>query len=409
MTVEPPWVDAAEAARLLGVKPTTLYSYVSRGLLHRRRHPDGRRSLFDPAEVEALRRGRHPTPAEAQLVFTSAITALGDDRPFFRGRDALALARTSSYEAVAEWLWTGTDIGPPVPWVALPAGVDAAVRAQAALPEHALPLDRLQLIVTALAVSDPLRFSLEPHAVVATGRAMVAGIVEALPLVGPEPSGESVAERLWPRLSAAAPRTELVRLLETALVLLADHELAASTVAARVAASVKADPYAVVSAALGVVGGPMHGGASLGVEEMLSQIDSAADATRVVGDRLRRGDRVPGVGHTVYKSGDGRGTLLLDLLHDVAADHPRVRVADAIVSEMHQRQLPPVNVDFAIATFAAVADMVPGAGEAIFAIARTAGWLAHALEEYTRRSPWRPRAAYVGPPPEQRSPADSQD
>src|SRR6185503_15948613 len=88
----------------------------------------------------------------------------------------------------------------------------------------------------------------------------------------------SIAERLWPKLTSASPAAELLRLLDVALVLLADHELAASTVAARVAASVKADPYAVVSAALGVVGGPMHGGASLGAERLLAEISEPARA-----------------------------------------------------------------------------------------------------------------------------------
>ncbi|HEX6443524.1 MAG TPA: helix-turn-helix domain-containing protein, partial [Streptosporangiales bacterium] len=119
------WIDAAEAAERLGVKPTTLYSYVSRGVLRRRRHPDGRRSLFDPAEIEGLRRRAHPERQEGQqLAFASAVTALGADRPYYRGRDALRLARTAGYEQVAEWLWTGEQPDPVPPWRSLPDGVD---------------------------------------------------------------------------------------------------------------------------------------------------------------------------------------------------------------------------------------------------------------------------------------------
>src|SRR4051794_33370474 len=89
------WIDTAEAARRLGVQPATLYAYVSRGVLRRRRAAGGRRSLFDPAEVEELAgRGRPRRPQnKTELVVESAITALGRDRPYYRGRDALRLAR----------------------------------------------------------------------------------------------------------------------------------------------------------------------------------------------------------------------------------------------------------------------------------------------------------------------------
>jgi citrate synthase len=396
------WIDAAEAARRLEVKPATLYAYVSRGLLTRRRHADGRRSLFDPAEIAALRRRRSTEPAGA-FAFTSAITSLGPDRPFFRGRDALELARTSTYEAVADWLWTGNDHPSRQPWVARSQAVAAAVAAQTALPREALALDRLQLVVTTLGVMDPMRFNLDADAVVATARSLIAGMVDALPSVSrrKQSATTSIPHRLWPKLTARAPDGALVDTLRAALILLADHELAASTVAARVAASVKADPYAVVAAALGVVGGPMHGGASLGAERLLAQMRHPQDAPRVIGERLREGDRIPGVGHAVYNHGDARGILLFELLRAAAPGHPKLAAADAALAEVSSRGLPAPNSDFAVATLTAMCDMPIGSGEAIFAIARTAGWVAHAMEEYTRRSPFRPRASYIGPAPPQ--------
>src|SRR5262249_56774974 len=105
------------------------------------------------------------------------------------------------------------------------------------------------------------------------------------------------------------PPPSLVRALGAALVLLADHELAASTFAARVAASVRADPYAVVATGLGAVGGPLHGGASFGAEVMLRSAARATDAARAVGDLLRRGGRVPGFGHHVYPGACPRAGL----------------------------------------------------------------------------------------------------
>jgi citrate synthase len=396
-------IDAAEAARRLGVKPATLYAYVSRGVLRRRPGSDGRRSMFDAAEVAVLaRRGRPRRAAETELVVESAVTALVGDRPYYRGRDALALAGTTRYEQVAAWLWTGepeafTDPAPP--WRIAPDTLASVRDAQRGLPADLLPLDRMPVIVTVLAGLDPLRFHLDPPAVIAAGQTIVAGLVEGLPVPdgGTERDG-SVAERLWSRLTSRPP-DGLLDVLEATLVLLADHELAASTLAARVAASVRADPYAVVLAGLGVLSGPLHGGASLAAERMLAEVRDPSDAARVIGERLRRGDRIPGLGHRVYTGADGRGVRLMELLRAAAPGHEWLAAAEAVIAEAGRRKLPAPNVDLAVACLVRVADMVPGAGAAITAVARTGGWLAHGMEEYARGRILRPRAVYTGPPP----------
>lgn len=437
------WIDTAEAARRLGVRPATLYAYVSRGVLRRRRAEDGRRSLFDPAEVDELaRRGRpRRPPNRSELVIESAITALGDDRPYYRGRDAVRLAAeygpaADGFERVATWLWTGESgasgdapAGPadlvPAQWLADPAALAAGHAAQAGLPGGVLPLDRLQVIVAALAAADPLRFHLDRPGVIALGRGLIAGMVDSLPPAasraappagsraaptgaptgaptaaptGAPPAAAGIAARLWEKLCPEPPPEGLPVALGSALILLADHELAASTLAARVAASVRADPYAVVAAGLGVLSGPLHGGASFGVEKLIAEVDEPARAPRVVGERLRRGERIPGFGHTVYGAGDRRGTFVFDLVAAAVPGHERLAAAHAVLAETRRRRLPEPNIDFAVGTLSAVAGMITGAGEAIFAVARTAGWLAHALEEYERGTPIRPRAQYTGPP-----------
>ncbi|QYN33288.1 excisionase [Pseudonocardia sp. DSM 110487] len=396
-------IDAAEAARRLGVKPATLYAYVSRGVLRRRPGSDGRRSMFDAAEVALLaRRGRPRRAAETELVVESALTALVGDRPYYRGRDALALAGTARYEQVATWLWTGDPdafTATASEWRVASEALAAVRDAQRGLPGDLLPLDRMPVIVTVLAGLDPLRFHLEPPAVVAAGQTIVAGLVEGLPV--PEegsPLDGSVAERLWSRLTPRPP-DGLLDVLEATLVLLADHELAASTLAARVAASVRADPYAVVLAGLGVLSGPLHGGASLAAERMFADVRGPSDAARVIGERLRRGDRIPGLGHRVYTGADGRGVRLMELLRAAVPGHEQLAAAEAVIAEAGRRRLPAPNVDLAVACLARVAGMVPGAGAAIAAVARTAGWLAHGMEEYARGRMLRPRAVYTGPPP----------
>ncbi|MFY9930837.1 MAG: citrate/2-methylcitrate synthase, partial [Streptosporangiaceae bacterium] len=266
-------LTAAEAARRLGVKPATLYAYVSRGVLSRAKSADGRASLFDPEEVERLaRRGRPRRPAGvADITVESAITELTVDSLRFRGRDATHLAVSRSFEEVAELLWTGEFAQQP--WRATPAALAAGRGAQTALPDGILPLERLQVIVPAMATTDPLRLQLDQAAVTAAGRAIVAGMIGCLPAAAAggagvdaepaDPDGD-IAGRLWSRLCARRPGPGLLRVLSAALVLLADHELAASTLAVRAAASVRADPYAVVGTGLGAVSGTLHGGASLG-------------------------------------------------------------------------------------------------------------------------------------------------
>jgi citrate synthase len=402
------YLTAAEAARRLGVKPATLYAYVSRGVLSRVRAPDGRTSLFGAEEVEQLaRRGRPRRPAGvADITVESAITEITGDSLRFRGLDATRLAVSRTFEEVAELLWTGEF--PPgresgrEPWRARPAALAAGRAAQAALPAGTLPLERLQVIVPAMAATDPLRLQLDRPAVIAAGQNIIAGMVDCLPGDVTSAAAEPVAGRLWSRLSAGhgqgRPSPGLMRALSAALVLLADHELAASTLAARAAASVQADPYAVVGTGLGAMSGALHGGASLGAETLMAAASGPEDVPRVVGELLRRGEKVPGFGHFVYRGGDPRAILLLDLVRRVAPKSRQLAVADAVFAEVRHKSLPEPNIDFAIATLVRVAGMVRGAGEAIFAVARTAGWIAHALEAYSGPGPLRPRAVYTGRP-----------
>jgi len=372
----------------------------------------------------------------AEIVIESALTEITSTTQRYRGYDATDLALRCSFEDVAMLLWTGSlpagraGLQPGATglaaagssgWHATAEALAAGRAAQAALPTGTLPLERLQVIVPALAATDQFRLHLDLPAVVQAGKALVAGMAGALPdarpahgtaSAGPSGSGssgsgssgtgpagseEAVAARLVPKLCAGPIRPGLVRVLNAALVLVADHELAASTLAARVAASMRADPYAVVATGLGAMGGALHGGAALGAELMLGSASSPADAPRVVGDLLRRGEKLPGFGHFVYKDGDPRANLLLRLIAELAPDAPQLAIARAVTDEARRRALPEPNIEFALAVLAGVAGMIRGSGEAIFATGRTAGWLAHALEEYERNIPIRPRSIYTGP------------
>jgi citrate synthase len=401
-----------QVARRLGVKPATVYAYVSRGLLTSERNADGKASRFREAEVEAFAAGRRRAAPDDSPAIHTGLTLISDGHLYYRGHDAVTLAGEQSYESVITLLWTGELRH--VPLRPAPALRSLGEAVTAPLPASARLTDRLRVICAAAAAADPLRFDTAPAAVIATGRTMLATMVAALPVRAAPPAGAApgvdaashvgaatavgvdFAGALWQRLTPAAPLAADLLALNAALVLLADHDLAASTLAARVAASTRAHPYAVVGAGLATLDGPLHGAASTLTYELLADAVRTGDPVATISDRLRAGGRVPGFGHPLYPDGDPRATTLLGLLRD-APERPVIEAVAAAVTE-RSGTLP--NIDFAIAAFALLNGMSADAGEAIFAVARTAGWIAHALEEYgDRPSRFRPSGRYAGRPP----------
>jgi len=395
-----------EVARRLGVKPATVYAYVSRGLLASKRNADGKGSLFAEVEVEAFATARRRTaaPGDSPPIRTG-LTLIKDGALYLRGHDASALARDCCYESVAMLLWTGeltpARLNPSAELLALAQAVTAP------LPSAARLTDRLRVIVAAAAAADPLRFDTAPAAVIATGQTILATMVAALPPRQPAESCERfpLAGMLWSRLTTAAATRAGIAALNAALILLADHDMAASTLAARVAASTRAHPYAVVGAGLAALDGPLHGAASGLAYSLLADAASTGDPVGAISVRLRVGAAVPGFGHHLYPNGDPRAKHLLALVREavaagVLADAATLAIIDEVAAAVTRRSGVAPNIDFAIAAFALLSGMDADAGEAIFAVARTAGWIAHALEEYgDRPSRFRPSGHYAGRPP----------
>lgn len=358
------WVTSAEACQRLGVRPQTLYAYVSRGRLVPRR--DGRRSLFAVDDLDRLAaNGRRGTRrARLEVLIDTELTLLDPaGRLSYRGVDVTTIAGVWSFERTAEWLWSGVDRGEPATWTVPDRWVALA---RAAVGEW--PADRLRSATAAIAGERAEGSAAE------VGRPLVRSLVEALTPVRALGPGRSIAERLWPRLSPLAPTRPRVAALDAALVLLADHELAVSTVAVRVASSSRARPVDCVLAGLATHGGSLHGG-----------VTSAVQAAIREGEPPRSG-----FGHAVYTGDDPRTAALLRFVRDGAAPTRWRAIERALTTGAHP------NVDLALGGLAHAFDMVDGAGEAIFALARVVGWLAHAEEEHGRPFRFRPRASYVG-------------
>jgi citrate synthase len=372
MSARRPLLTTAEAARRIGVKPETLYAYVSRGLLNSTRAPDGRSSLFDPADVDRLvARPRRGGPGRAGFVIHSQLGPAGS----FRGIPAIEIAVQKPFEEVIHWLWTGSgeSTGVHCP----PRLSTVAHEISTLLPPPSTALDRIRAVVAGIAAIDPLRDDLRTPAVIATARALLAAISEGLRESGGGLG--SYAERLWMALSPGPLNG--ARVLERTLSLLADDGVTAPALAARLAASARAHPYAVVSAGLAVLDSPRHRVASAPVHRLLvSAADEGPGA--VVSRVLAEGRGLPGFRVSPDVHGDPRPQALLEW---IAADPPDEQrwqsVTEFIASSARGSPLPP-GLDLALGALTFTSGMAPDAGEAILAIARIAGWIAHAIEEY---------------------------
>ncbi len=357
-------------------------------------------------------RGRRRGPGRNDArdpIFVTELTLIDGGRLYYRGLDAVELSRSRTFEAVAEWLWTGRWPTEEMAWPAPPAAATAAASVLRSVGRTSLPVEKFMVAVAAAALTDQLRHDLSPAAVPIAGRGLLATLVESLPAVASARSARSarrrdpsISGRLWPRLSPLPITPERKAVLEAALVLSADHELAPSTLAARVAAAFRADPYAVVSTGLGPASGSWRSGSSGAPSEVEALLREAqgGDPAGAIGARLQRtGAVVHGFGMPLYPAGDPRGAELLSRLAEVEGRRPSHELVERVLSIGEARGFPPPNVDMGLGALAYCAEMIPGAGQAIATLGKVAGWLAHAMEEYAQPTRFRTRAAYIGSAP----------
>ncbi|HXC60351.1 MAG TPA: citrate synthase family protein [Steroidobacteraceae bacterium] len=387
------WLSAMEATRLLDVSSATLYAYVSRGRV-RSEAGSGktRHRRYSREDVERLRaradERRNPAKvAEHALqwglpILESSITLIADGRLYYRGRDANELARSSSLAQVAALLWTGTDDI---------AVLDAAARPIAAkrLRTDAPFVSQAQAALALAAYGDPLAYDLRPRAVVQTGWRIMQHLTSVAAGTGAhESSIDATLARYW-NATAAAP------LLRAALILCADHELNVSAFTARCVASAGTSPYGVVIAGLAALEGVKHGGTTGRVEALWNSLHRSRDLRGAITERLRRGERIDGFGHPLYPGGDPRAAILLAMLPKSKRAAFAGDVAAAAAGILGEAP----TIDFALVALAKSLGLPDGSALTLFALGRTLGWIAHALEQYAQDAIIRPRARYVGDKP----------
>ncbi len=401
------YLTARQAANELGISLATLYAYVSRGLVRSEAtggDPRTRRYRLEDVQKLKERKEQQRNPgkvAESALhwgspVMESALTLIAGGRLYYQGHDAVHLATTHSVEQVATLLWTGE--------LASDAAVEMETTGTAFTPELAAMRQRLvdvsvveafQVLLPLVAADDLAAYDLRPSAVVQTGgrilrlltaiaareQALTAGIAQTL-------------QAAW-----VPNDPQAMALLNAALILCADHELNVSAFTARCVASAGSTPYAVVNAGLSALQGVKHGGHSARVEALLREAGTPAGVRLALAHRLKRGEQIPGFGHVLYPDGDPRATALLQLTSAAYPNAPGIALSHAVME--HARSLigEHPTIDFGLVTLALALELPPGTALTLFALGRTIGWIGHAIEQYQLDRMIRPRARYIGTPP----------
>lgn len=408
------YLDADVAARLLRIKPQTLYTYVSRGLIRSVAQVDRKQRLYYREDVEKVRaraqarRGMGATAESAmrwggQPVINTSITEITPAGPCYRGRPAVELARLGcSFEAVAELLWTGVLHDEPVRWEqeSLPADF-ARLMDGIALHGGKLPIPRAFAFATSmLGVADTARSEMRRGTTISSARQLILALAGCIGYLGHPPgfstprSGRSVAESVARAFDREAD-PEKVKAINQALVLCADHEMSSSTFAARVAASTGAELRASVLAGIAAHSGATLGGGCDRTEYLLRDARTREDVRQRLAETERAGARIPGFNLPVYPKGDPRARHLLQLAHSFASQNERAQLIYAFIEEAEQRLHLRPSIEVGLVALAAALGLPERSASALWTLGRTAGWIAHVMEQRLAGFVLRPRAKYV--------------
>jgi citrate synthase len=394
-SVEPLYLSAGEAAAELSISPATLYAYVSRGLVRSEPTEEGARARRYRAEdVRSLKNRRAPSGEEEGLksssdlpIMDSAVSTITAEGPVYRGVLATVLSEKATFEQTATLLWDCKS-SDPFAKSNMPV-ISPVMRKLLNATREAAPIDRAVAVLSQAAEADPRAYNSTSEGRAATGARILRLVVAAM--TNTEPSPEPLHKQI---AHAWAPKQKHAEdLIRRALVLLADHELNASTFTVRCAASTGISLYDAVIAGLVALKGPRHGGVGPMASKLLDTF-MTGDIAALVRERVALGERFPGFGHMVYLNGDPRAESLFDALVKTGID---ARLASEIPRAVKEATGQFANGDYALAVMRHVLAMPVGSETVMFAMSRTAGWVAHAIEQLETKRLIRPRARYTGP------------
>lgn len=393
------FLNSGEVVERLGISKSTLYAYVSRGLIRSEPDPESPRSRrYRADDVERLlnrqRMRADPETATAGTldwgspVLESRISSITEGRLSYREHDAVHLARSRSFEDVIGLLWNNEADGA----LPQPEPVSAGIRNELLQQSRAIALTldipaRVQMLLPALEQRDPSSYDFRPETLRSIGGNILQMMTAAL--VGTE--GQSGIARTL-QAHWAPGRTDLARLVDAALIVSADHELNISTFTVRCVASSRAPLYSAITAGLSAIRGQKHGGATLQAESLVDEIGTPDRAYDILRNRLQRGDTLAGFGHRLYPAGDPRSALLLEILGEIPDAAAEMTLINAICDASARLEGTAPNIDFALVMVSRVLGRPAGTALALMTLGRIAGWVAHAIEEYERDQLIRPRA-----------------
>lgn len=359
-----------------------------------------------------------PKGLEGVVATTSSICYIDGDAGVlaYRGIDIHELADNSTFEETCYLLWFGhlpsrSELQDLRDRMAEERKLDASIIHRLHLaPKHALPMDVLRTIVSALSFYDPEEKNNDREANIHKAirlTAQIAMIVAAydrirkgLEIVQPDRSLSHAANFLL-MLTGKHPSKTAERALDIALILHADHELNASTFAARVTAATLSDMHSAITSAIGALKGPLHGGANEAVFRILEAIDKGgADPVEYVKGMLAQKKKIPGFGHRVYHTEDPRATHLRQMSRDLGSSSGQSKWFDfshKIENFVKSEKKLNANVDFYSASTYHTLGIDVDLFTPVFAVSRISGWTAHVIEQLEDNRLIRPRADYIGP------------
>jgi len=386
-------LTATEAADFLNISKATLYAYVSRGLIRSEDGINQRSRAYHRFDLERLKQRKtirqHPSAEMSSALhwgsplLESNLTLITDGQVFYRGKEATALASSQTFLEVATWFWTGN-------WEVPTSGHSVPAPKES----NREPILLFHEALLRAAMTEPLGYDFSLPNLLETGIHILSLFLQILTRKRNPKMTETARElhKAW-----CPQKTDADRIINAALILCIDHELNVSSFTARVVCSAGTSIYEVISAALCALRGSRHGGGIERATRLLVEMQGLSSVRDFLLQRIRAGIEIPGFGHPLYPNGDPRAAQLFELLNQYFAADARSWL-EVVASATKALKRKP-NIDLALAVCSLSLRLPPYAAFALFALGRTAGWIAHAAEQSQSKKLIRPRARYTGPLP----------